>query len=514
MIEQNLPDLMGDALGGISLGRQPHVSTDNKQFMAVSGREKRNLGQFDQQRGAIFLEFMVVGMARHAMRAHFALKPKDANDPNPGQIAVYDPANPIPPICTSENGVGPSTSSRQPQAPVCANCWAAQWGSAISQRGERIPACTSKKRLVIIPALAEWWETPLQFDVPPAAFQNWAALIQMLRDGKITRLESVVIRAYFIDMAEGFLKFELSPLGYVQNAFGENALPVLHRHMVSEPVALLAGKNDQAIDPSTWSPSMAQAMIPGQYGQQPQLAAPVQTPQPPVQGQPGLTYAPQTQAQIGSAQPQQYANPAQYEAQPGYPNQSAGQYNTPPAAPAPVPTGMVQQPQQYSPPPAAPIHQPAPGPVQTGYNPNAGGYQQGGGFPNGAPQGPGFVQNGPGAPVSMNQPGGPVPGPVPVYQQPAQLPPPPTSFQQPTTPPEQDMHAGAVIDGEPAGGKRKRRTKVEMEAVRVAQAGGQPQQTNAAGQMAGYGMASPGDGNVDALRSQMQNAMGMQIPNS
>ena len=123
--------------------------------------------------------------------------------------------------------------------------------------------------------------------------------------------------------------------------------------------------------------------------------------------------------------------------------------------------------------------------------------------PNGPAQGQGLIgyQNQPGA---YSQGG---------YQQPAQPMAPPPSFQTPTTPP--DMHAGAPIDGEPAKEKRKRRTKAEIEADKAAQ--GAPIQQGPAGagqQMASYGMASPQDGDINSLRSQMQGAMTMQVPNA
>jgi hypothetical protein len=312
--ELALPNLMDDMLVGISMGRQAHISTDNKEWQAVVGKESRSIGMWDDVAKATYLEFILVGLAKHPLRLHFPLAPKDPNIPGPAQVSTYDPKNKQPPVCTSENGIGPSVESRSPQSAFCSNCWAKEWGSALSQRGEKIPACTTKKRLaVIVPSFS--WDTVLQFDIPPAAFTNWGSLLQMMRDGRITRVESVMIRAYFIANEEGFIRFTLSPLGYNEQFHGPNSTPIIHRHMLSSETQALLGANDRPIDPATWAPA---------------LAAPA--------GQPALAYTPAAQpaqqfnqqqgpnqAYAGGGAGSGYAQPNQ-----GYANQPGGGYQQQP----------------------------------------------------------------------------------------------------------------------------------------------------------------------------------------
>lgn len=530
-----LPNLMDDMLVGISIGRQPHVSTDNKQFQAVVGKEARNIGQYDQQAGAMFLEFILVGLAKHPLRLHFPLAPKDPNDPNPAQVSTYDPKNKQPPVCSSENGIGPSADSRQPQSAFCSNCWARQWGSALSQRGERIPACTEKKRLAIIVPMFGW-DTPLQFDLPPASFQNWASLTQMLRDGRITRPETVMIRAYFIPNEEGFLKFVLSPLGYNEQVFGPNAMPTIHRHMLADETKVLLGANDRPIDPATWSPQLAHAPVPGQYGQPAQIAAPREmtgaayvaaaAQQQPAGGQPGVTYAAQpvqNHATPPAHNPHTHAAPQQHQAPASYPAQQGGYAGAPGGgsnAAQPYQQTAVAGPGGYA---NAPATQ---GPAPQNYGAGGGGgggggvvYQQpqnygagGGGGGGGVPYQPQPNPAHVGAPANYGvQPSGPgaVAGYATVQNGPGQ---PQQIAYQPVEaeiiPPEQNMHGGAPIDGEPAKAKRTRRTKAEMEAARV----GQPQTQPQADPAANYGMA-PGSQVTDALRGQLGAAMGAVIPN-
>jgi hypothetical protein len=484
--ELALPNLMDDMMVGISVGRMPHISTDNKEFQAVVGKETRPIGMYDEQARAMYLEFILVGMAKHPIRLHFPLAAKDPNNPNPAQVSTYDPKNKQPPICSSENGVGPSADARQPQAAFCANCWAREWGSALSQRGERIPACTTKKRLaVIVPAFG--WDTPLQFDIPPASFQNWAALTQMLRDGKINRPEAVMIRAYFIANEDGFLKFTLSPLGYNEQVFGPTVMPAVHRHMLSDETRVLLGGNDKPIDPARYVPG-GSAAIAAPVGQ-PQVAytptgAPIQNYAQPAQHQAPVPAAP-------VAPPAQYnVPPAGYQTQPAHQTNAAGVYG---AAPPSVPA------QTYGGPGALPAQGPQQGPV--------------GGAVYGQPGGPagGAVYGQPGAGVGYGGNGG--------YAQPAQLTPPPAAEVEYIPPaqqqPQTGMHDGAVIEGETAKAKRTRRTKAQIEAdnaaaaAQAAQASGQPQPQ--ANPQAGYGMA-PGAPVTNSLRGQLDSALGVSIP--
>lgn len=522
--ELALPNLMDDMMVGISVGRMPHISTDNKEFQAVMGKESRPIGMYDEQARAMYLEFILVGMAKHPIRLHFPLAAKDPNNPNPAQVSTYDPKNKQPPICSSENGVGPSADARQPQSAFCANCWAREWGSALSQRGERIPACTTKKRLaVIVPAFG--WDTPLQFDIPPAAFQNWAALTQMLRDGKINRPEAVMIRAYFIANEDGFLKFTLSPLGYNEQVFGPTAMPAIHRHMLSDETRVLLGGNDKPLDPARFVPGGAALAAPVS---QPQVAytptgTPIQNYVEPASKLPGYAQPAQHQAPAPAAPS---APPAQHNAPPaGYSNQPAHQTNAPgaygaapPAVPAQTygaPAGPAAQPTSYSQaggyaggPGALPAQGPQAGPVdgvQHVYGqPGAGVYGGSGGSPYGQP---GYAQ--PGAGVSYGGNGG--------NAAPAQLTPPPAAEVEYIPPAQQQpgMHDGAQIEGEPAKAKRTRRTKAQIEAdnaaaaAQAAQASGQPQpQPNP---QAGYGMAT-GAPVTNSLRGQLDSALGVAIP--
>jgi hypothetical protein len=546
---------MDDMLVGISTGRQAHISTDNKEWQAVVGKESRSIGMWDDVVKATYLEFILVGVAKHPLRLHFPLAPKDPNIAGPSQVSTYDPKNKQPPICTSENGVGPSAESRSPQSAFCSNCWAKEWGSALSQRGDKIPACTTKKRLaVIVPSFS--WDTVLQFDIPPAAFQNWASLVQILRDGRIARPETVMIRAYFIANEEGFMRFSLSPLGYNEQVHGPGAMPAIHRHMLSSETFALLGGNDKPIDPATWNPALAD---------------------PAGGGQPALAYTPSQQAQHAPQQAQNYQpqpSPQQHSGQTGAGNYGhagySGQAQAPsqPQGPAPLAppaysNQALAQNQVVSNPPAT-----YGGAQGTGY----------GGSPQGQPQGPSQAYAGGGAsggypqpnqghvnqsrPVDQapqsqayaNQPGGgnqyagygvrdgsgyqqPLEHPQQIYQ--VQHGPATGNPHLQIAGPEadydavpsgrhhpddveytgasrlenqtEDTHAGASIDGEPTKTRRTRRTKAQIEADNAAEAAAKAAPQSAPQGSQSYGMAQ-GSPATDALRGQLNNAMGLNPP--
>lgn len=92
------------------------------------------------------------------------------------------------PKCFSDNGIGPSNQSREPQHMTCKGCWASEWGSGISQMtGKPIPACQARKKLaVIIPdhipegEQGESVQQVWQLSVPPKSFGALSAYIKFL----------------------------------------------------------------------------------------------------------------------------------------------------------------------------------------------------------------------------------------------------------------------------------------------------------------------------------------------
>jgi hypothetical protein len=110
----------------------------------------------------------------------------------------YDKSDTSPPICFSDNGIGPSVRSLEPQAVSCKpdldgvhGCRWAVWGSAVGQGGRGIPACRTHLKLAVIlvkvdnkkwvPVLKENPGMLFYLAVPPASLGNVQAYGKTVR---------------------------------------------------------------------------------------------------------------------------------------------------------------------------------------------------------------------------------------------------------------------------------------------------------------------------------------------
>lgn len=85
------------------------------------------------------------------------------------------------PDCYSNDGIRPAKDASDPQSQLCANCEQNQWGSKMTENGQRMKACADQKRLAVISADDNSSEPELYlFQVTPAAlseFRNYGNLL-------------------------------------------------------------------------------------------------------------------------------------------------------------------------------------------------------------------------------------------------------------------------------------------------------------------------------------------------
>ena len=228
-----------DLVSGIGSGIPAHLTIINNRFTLVdaSGNEKPVQ--------TFHLDICVLGSNDKVSRIFF--------DP----ANKYDPtgANNAPPLCWSDNGVGPSRQSSTPQAPTCAVCPHAEWGSAVSaMTGRGVPACQSGKKVAfIVPGDAD--DIVYMLKVPPASLKNLQKYVKTLAanaiGGRPAEPPDVITRLEF--ESQGVLKF--SPMSLVD----EDTFNRSEQVYATDVIAQVTGRDDIAIDPSR------------------QLAAPVQT---------------------------------------------------------------------------------------------------------------------------------------------------------------------------------------------------------------------------------------------
>ncbi len=241
-------NLTAAAISGVGSARPPYISIDGNVFSLVdsTGNKKQLppmiLNGAQGQYAAVAIDVVFI----------------DAN-PKPSKL-YWDPAKPYqpgsvePPLCWSDNGVGPSDQAAQPQSPTCMSCEHNKIGSAISKfSGAAIRACGDSKKLAcIIPGDPDGMIYLLQ--IKPGSesktFNNWKTHINWLRgqkklDGGIPELYDVITRITFV--AQGTLQFE--PVAAVEelSPLGAQMIEAWSKKITGSMIGL----DDRPIDPQT-----------------------------------------------------------------------------------------------------------------------------------------------------------------------------------------------------------------------------------------------------------------------
>lgn len=307
----NAPDFTDRVAANLGSSAPPYLSIQDNKFAVVDiAGNRQAVGELDAQRN-LCVDVIIVDVLEHKSKVYF-------HD--------YDPNNLQPPICWSDNGVGPSKLVGQPQARTCAECQWAAWGSAKSKiTGEDIPACADIQKLaIIIPQFS--MDMLLLLRVPPNSLKNFKAYSEQFR-GKGFTFAHVITRVSFEAGIQGTLQFK--PINFI----AQDHVGAVKKAIEGKAADILIGRND--------APKGLPAPAPVQ-----QLAAPAapiqQTAQAPVQQQLPM--------QEPAPQPAQQAAPA---AQPtrkrrGRPpaNQAPQQATQPAQAPFPHSSAPSAAPQQ------------------------------------------------------------------------------------------------------------------------------------------------------------------------
>jgi hypothetical protein len=249
--------LTSSAASGLGSARPAHVSRQGNRFTLFDNAGNSKPVMLMNEKGA-YLDFVVVGA-----------------NPNPSRIYFeggYDPDNPSPPACFSDNGTGPSTLAIEPQGHTCADCPQSVWGSAVSKLdGKPIPACLSTKKLAVI-VVGDDSELVYEFIITPGSWNDknngWKVYVnsigsQMLGNRQ-AELSDVVTRAYFVQGKMGIMGFE--PVTLITPELAE----IIDEAWENEKeINRICGKLDVARDPAK------PLGVPQQ--------APAQPPPPPVQ---------------------------------------------------------------------------------------------------------------------------------------------------------------------------------------------------------------------------------------
>jgi hypothetical protein len=287
-----------DMVSGIGSSIPAHLSITDNRFTLVdaSGNEKPVQ--------TFHLDVCILGSNNNVSRIFYDPSKKFSKGDN------------TPPLCWSDNGVGPSRQSSTPQSPTCAVCPHAEWGSAVSQMtGRGIPACQSGKKLAfIVPGDAD--EIVYFFKVPPASLKNLQKYVKALSanslGGRAAEPPDVITRLEF--ESQGVVKFNAAGL------VDEDTFNRSEHVYATDAIAQVTGRDDVAIDPNR------------------QLAAPVQTGGA-LAGPAPQRMAPPAEQNLGTYQTKEH-NPTLQVAQQALqePSKPKATRNKPKPADAPAPT--------------------------------------------------------------------------------------------------------------------------------------------------------------------------------
>jgi len=135
----------------------------------------------------------------------------------------YDPDNPGPPDCFSDNGLAPSVNAATPMARTCAECRFSQWGSDTSQvTGKKTKACDEKKKLAVL-VVGDTTRMAYELQVPPATLKNMAKYANMLAGqnapgtNRKADVSDFVTAMFFVPGSTGVLDF--TPYAWLTSSY-------------------------------------------------------------------------------------------------------------------------------------------------------------------------------------------------------------------------------------------------------------------------------------------------------
>jgi hypothetical protein len=143
----------------------------------------------------------------------------------------YDPDNPAPPACFSDDKIRPSEYATQPQSELCADCPRAVWDQP-TPRGNLVPACDNRYKVACL--VAGVGPKLFLLSVPPASRRPYEQYVRFLKSHH-AQPSDVITRLTYADKILGF-NFE----GWVS----EKTAGFIKEIALSDEPKMLVGKID------------------------------------------------------------------------------------------------------------------------------------------------------------------------------------------------------------------------------------------------------------------------------
>jgi hypothetical protein len=321
--------LLPDASAGLGMSRPGHLSIRGGQFALVRPDGAR------LQLQTTYIDVVICDVLRETSRIMFP---------------EYRPGSDDPPICWSDNGMGPSANALEPQSPICETC---QWnvkGTAQTFSGDDTTACRRTKKVAFfIPDDPQ--VNIYLYQIGPGSFSNFKSYCLWLgqQSGDIDIADCVT---RITQDPEKQLTFKFEAVGWIDNL----AIQKLEYIALNKLSDVVVNRDDKACDPETVSHLLqlksSTAQFPRSVGKTPELAAPYG--KEPARGTPPQQEVPRTWTPPPAWEaPQQAAAPAARVPAVRKPRKPRNAPVDPVQAGAMAPAALAPTPQFSSPAPAA-----------------------------------------------------------------------------------------------------------------------------------------------------------------
>lgn len=149
-------------LANVSAGGFPVVSIKGKVFHVVRDGERTLVTKPGEDDPASALEVIIVGANPHRSRVYYK--------------SGYEEGSNAKPDCYSNDGKAPATDATSPQSKSCATCVHSQYGSKVSESGQKGFACANSQRIAVAPV--GQINDPMLLRIPGASLSKFTEFVK------------------------------------------------------------------------------------------------------------------------------------------------------------------------------------------------------------------------------------------------------------------------------------------------------------------------------------------------
>lgn len=149
-------------LANVSAGGFPVVSIKGKVFHVVRDGERTLVTKPGEDDPASALEVIIVGANPHRSRVYYK--------------SGYEEGSNAKPDCYSNDGKAPANDSSSPQSKSCATCVHSQFGSKVSESGQKGFACANSQRIAVAPVGSI--NDPMLLRIPGASLSKFTEFVK------------------------------------------------------------------------------------------------------------------------------------------------------------------------------------------------------------------------------------------------------------------------------------------------------------------------------------------------